>query len=220
MQRQLMLLWGSRGVFKSVLQRVKGNMLASALYMTGLFLLSLGQSDSPAVKNFFREFIPIMGLLEFALVAIFFLATSLYLWARPIVVREFARRLAAGLLTLIILAVASGILLIVSSGILPATVSFFMSVLSYVLVMAYSTCVLARVPVADSFNLRIPQRIFVAIVILTTGQYALDIILYFTLGYLSDNFVLVFLQLVIMAAISTFIFVAAMTAFARHCLKI
>ena len=219
MQRQMMLLWGSHGVARRVLRAIKGNVLATGVHMMGLLILAFAQSDSLVIQNVLEKLLPFAGSVEIALISMFFLAVSLYLWARPIGIQEFFIKFFASVLTLVGLIFLSGILLATFFAMLPATVGFLVDAVIYALMAAYTTCLFARIAASESFNFRFSRRIFIAVVVMTMAQHVLGFALDFGLSSLSASFVVAFLQVLTTTAISTFIFVAAMVAFARHRLK-
>ena len=216
MRKYLISLWGSRGVIYQVTREVRSHPLAVALYLLSLLIPSVGWFIFSAMQDIFEPPL-IFGGLEFALLSIILLAISLRLWVRPMAEYGFLKRLAIALLATMMLAFIVGAPLNVLSFIAPDS-AVFASLLLRALMAAYTVCLLVQIPLSESFNFRVPLHIFLIVAIMTMGvdvfEFAIGSILDFT--YMP---ILILPQTIIVSVLSTFVFVAALTAFSRHFLK-
>jgi len=156
----------------------------------------------------------------FRLVGLTLLPICLYLWARPMELGTFAGRFIALTLTTFVLTVT---LLFVQSALF--TVLFFEAnrppfeifiQLSILLVSAYTICLAAHLTMSDHFDLRIPQRVLLHVLVLIVVVFVLMLVLSAALGYLSAALPAVLLRLVTQATLLTLVFVAAMALFREH----
>ena len=219
-RHQIMRLWGSRGVARRVFEMAKSNVPAAMLYMTALLVPAIGQENLLSVRNALERFLPFGGTIEFLLISVFLLAVSLFLWARPVAVREYMREFFAAFLTVALATPLNAILLIILFNVIPDVAMAPIGFMSRVLLTTYATCLFARVAISAPFNFRLPQHIFFAVLTMTAGVQVVGYISFAILGYLTNSSLMMFLQAAIMMLISTFVFIATMMALARHRLKV
>ena len=231
MRKYLVSLWGSRGLAYQVTRELKSNPLAAIIYMLGLLVPSIVHSD--LVPQDVLEAIFVLDGITLLIFPILTLAVSLRLWTRSVVVHGFMKRFATVFFYIVLAGfIIVGPMLAISTMIFGSMSVDSMNVLADIfvhssgpvsilfgsLVAAYVTCLLVQIPLSESVALRIPLRIFVATFIIMAGINAFEFIAGLVL-YSVDVPILTLLNIVTSAALSTFVLIAALTAFSRHFLK-
>ena len=227
MRKYLVSLWGSRGLVCQVTKELKSNPLAAIMYLLSMI--------APAVWGLWywsaqsiSERLSFWSGIELTILMVVLLTIGLYLWTRPAVTSGFLKRLAIVLLATGLLNFALGIFLNYLSFITYDVLAIFgnpwvlFSHVSMVLslpVQAYLICLTVQVPLAKSVTLRVPLRIFVAVVIMILGINIFGII---AAAILASLQLTMWIQLlfVITSPLRVLVFIAAMTAFSRHLLQV
>jgi len=210
-RRQMVSLWGSRGLVFRVAELAKSNVLATTLYlMSSLAPIVLAASFrfGPDILNYLTFS---TSLLISFLTSTLFLVVSLYLFSRPVSISEFLRGFFAAFLTIGIFSLVSTMPIMV----LPDALNFHFSALRDVLLAAYMACLFARVALSEPFSFEVPSKIFIGILFMVAGIHMVDLgVGHFVTGQAAHMFLAA-----IAAVLSVPVFLAAIIALRRHGLK-
>lgn len=234
-RKQIISLWGSRGVVYQVARELKSNPLAAIMYLLSMVIPNIGLLHFGDVLDAVASGTPpfLIGF-EFELISLMLLAISLWLWTRSAVMRGFAKRFIIALFATVVLNFSLTVFLnylsfaiysVLADSALTVpletelAVFFYVSMIFSLPVRAYLMCLIAQIPLSETVTFRVPLRIFAAVVIMKLGINIVGIIIAQILSFAQLSLWLQ-LSFVILNPLTTLVFIAAMTAFSRYFIKL
>jgi len=210
-RRQMVSLWGSRGLLFRVVGLAKSNALATVLYLMSYLAPIIVTASFHFGSDSLNHFDFSTLLLIPSLISILLLAVSLYCFSYPVSMGKFLRDFFAAFLTVNVFFFVAAMFILV----LPDALNFYLNALRDVLLAAYTACLFARVALSESFNFKIPSKVFVGTLIMATGVRVVDL----GIGHFMTSHAQQLLLAAAVGVLSVPVFLAAMIALRRQGLK-